>query len=112
MIVYYQNPTQTIMLKILILLIVKYLITPCAKITKMNHLLSWIKSAFQPDVIMCSGKLALIVGTTLMLINYGDKLYLEHTQAIDWIKIGFTYLVPYFVSSYSAVDAMRRHHEK
>lgn len=78
----------------------------------MNTLLSWLKCAFQRDVVMCSGKLALIVGTLLMLINYGDKLYLGHTQPIDWVKIGFTYLVPYCVSTYSAVDSFRRHHGK
>ena len=75
----------------------------------MNKLLSWLNYAFQRDVVMCSGKLALVVGTLLMLINYGDKLYFGHMQVIDWGKICLTYLVPYFVSTYSAVEAFRRH---
>jgi len=61
---------------------------------------------------MCSGKLALIVGTLPMLINYGDKRYLGQMLAIDWFKIGLSYLVPYCVSTYSAVNATRRHDEK
>jgi len=78
----------------------------------MNSLLSWLNYAFQRDVILCSGKLALIVGTLLMLINYGDKLYFGHMQAIDWVKICLTYLVPYFVSTYSSVETFRKYHGK
>ncbi|MFK5949006.1 MAG: nitrate/nitrite transporter NrtS [Methylococcales bacterium] len=78
----------------------------------MNTLISWLQCAFQRDVMMCSGKLAILVGTVLMLINYGDKLYLGHIQFIDWIKIGLTYLVPYFVSTYSTVEAFRTRNKK
>jgi hypothetical protein len=45
---------------------------------------------------------AAIVGTILNLINQGDRLIAG--QALDFIKLALTYLVPYFVSTYGAVS--------
>ena len=45
---------------------------------------------------------ALIVGTTLNLINQGDALY--GAGRINWVKVVLTYLVPYAVSTYGAVS--------
>ena len=45
-----------------------------------------------------------------MLINHGDKLWQGQLTLVDWLKIGFTYLVPYAVSTWSCVDTYRRHH--
>lgn len=52
-------------------------------------------------------KIALIVGSILAGINYSDKMYLGEMLTADWIKLGVTYLVPYFVSLYSGITAAR-----
>ncbi len=70
--------------------------------------LSWFHCACQRDIIVRSAKTAVIVGTLLMLINYGDKLLLNELIAADWLKIGLTYFVPYAVSTYASVDTVRR----
>jgi hypothetical protein len=48
---------------------------------------------------------ALVVGTILMLINQADVLLTGHASAVVVAKIGLTYLVPFSVSTYSALAA-------
>ncbi|MEM6904559.1 MAG: nitrate/nitrite transporter NrtS [Pseudomonadota bacterium] len=50
-------------------------------------------------------KVSLVVGTILVLINQGDRLLAGH--APDWVKLILTYAVPYLVSTYAAVTALR-----
>jgi hypothetical protein len=50
---------------------------------------------------------ALVVGTILMLINQADVLLTGHASAVVFAKIGLTYLVPFSVSTYSALAANR-----
>jgi hypothetical protein len=61
--------------------------------------------ARQPEVVRRAIKVALVVGTTLTLINQGDRLIAG--LAPGWIKMALTYLVPYCVSTHGAVSAMR-----
>jgi len=77
-----------------------------------NEPLSWLSCAVRHDIVRYSGKMAIFVGTLLMLINHGDKLWLGQLTLVDWLKIGLTYLVPYAVSTWSCVDTYRRHHVK
>jgi len=49
----------------------------------------------------------LIVGTILVVINQGDVLVSGHLTALVAGKIGLTYLVPFSVSTYSALEANR-----
>ena len=63
--------------------------------------------ARRPDVVRRARRVALIVGTLLMLINYGDRFVGGDLGGGDWLKIGLTYLVPYGVSTWSAVQAIR-----
>ena len=55
--------------------------------------------------------MSLLVGTFLMLINYGDTLW-ERGYFIEdeIIKIFLTYLIPYCVSTFSSVAAYKRYH--
>lgn len=52
-------------------------------------------------------KVALVVGTILAAINYGDKLITSNMMPLDWLKLCLTYAVPYCVSVYSALAATR-----
>ena len=45
---------------------------------------------------------ALVVGTTLNLINQGDRLV--SGQSVDFLKLALTYCVPYIVATYGAVS--------
>ncbi|MFL0810297.1 MAG: nitrate/nitrite transporter NrtS [Agarilytica sp.] len=53
-------------------------------------------------------KIALIVGSILACINYGDKMYLGEMNTLDWTKLFATYVVPYCVSLYSGLLAQKQ----
>jgi len=48
---------------------------------------------------------ALFVGTVLCIINHGGKVFSGTLMYGDWLKMGLTYLVPFCVSTYSALKA-------
>jgi len=50
---------------------------------------------------------ALVVGTILVAINQSDVVLSGHLTALVVAKIGLTYLVPFSVSTYSALTANR-----
>jgi hypothetical protein len=58
-------------------------------------------------VMRRAATIALVVGTILAIINHGDRL-LSGDITLDVVtKIALTYLVPYCVSTYSAVLTIR-----
>ena len=61
---------------------------------------SFLAYAFQRQLVLRSAKIALVVGTVLTLINQYDALLVGR---VDVFKLALTYLVPYCVSTYSAV---------
>ena len=67
---------------------------------------NWFALALRTDVIRRSRKVALLVGTILVLINYGDRLFTGAIGPHEIIKILMTYCVPYCVSTYAAVSAI------
>ncbi len=60
--------------------------------------------ALQRDIVLRSLKVALVVGTLLALINHGDRLFNGGLDTAAMLKVGLTYLVPYAVASWSAVQ--------
>jgi hypothetical protein len=52
-------------------------------------------------------RITLIVGCVLALINHGDRLLTLDIDMTSILKIGVTFLVPYGVSTYSSVQAVR-----
>lgn len=67
----------------------------------------WISLAFSPPVRQRAIKVALLVGVILAVINYGDKIINGSFELRDLTKMFLSFLVPYCVSTYSAVSAMR-----
>lgn len=67
----------------------------------------WMKLALRPDIVRRSRKVALIVGTILVGINYGDRIFGGDIAVLDGCKMVLTYCVPYCVSTYAAVSAVR-----
>lgn len=52
-------------------------------------------------------KVSLLVGSILVLINHSDSIYDGNLQSHNLLQILATYLVPYLVSTYSSVSALR-----
>lgn len=68
----------------------------------------WLADARRPDVVRRALRVAAVVGTLLVAINYADRWLAGSLTRADWLKMGLTYLVPYAVATYAAVDAIRR----
>ena len=66
---------------------------------------SVIYYATRPRVVRSSLLVAIVVGTILNLINQGDALFGDKPVVI-W-KLLLTFVVPYCVSTYGAVMALR-----
>ena len=53
-------------------------------------------------------RVALVVGTILFLINHLDVVLSGNLKLLVVMKIALTFLVPYSVSTYSALEVNRR----
>lgn len=67
----------------------------------------WLNIALQPSVIRRALKYALIVGAILISINYGDAILHGEIESRHLLKMGLTVMVPYLVSTFSSVGAIR-----
>ena len=63
---------------------------------------SWLRLASRRDTIARAARLALVVGPLLILINQWDALFGE--QPFNGWKAALTVLVPYCVSTWTAVS--------
>ncbi len=63
--------------------------------------------ARQPSVVRRASKIALIVGVVLACINHGDAILSASLTTGGLLKIMVTFCVPYCVSTYSSVLAIR-----
>ena len=68
---------------------------------------SWLEIAARPEVVGRSLKVALLVGTILAVINHGNVLLMQPLPSDLFWKIPLTYLVPFSVSTYASVDAVK-----
>ena len=64
--------------------------------------------ATSQPVMRRSARVALVVGSVLVAINYGDRLIVGEVGGSDLVRILLTYCVPYCVSTYAAVSALLR----
>lgn len=67
----------------------------------------WIDIALRRDILQRSLKVGGLVGTILVAINQGDLIVNGPASDLVWWKIPLTYLVPYCVSTYAGVAAVR-----
>jgi hypothetical protein len=66
----------------------------------------WFETALQRDILLRAIKVALVVGSILMVINHGDVILSSGITLGGAVKIILTYFVPYCVSTYSSVEAV------
>ncbi|MCH7709689.1 MAG: nitrate/nitrite transporter NrtS [Myxococcales bacterium] len=52
--------------------------------------------------------MALVVGPILIFINHGDSILQGEIGPVRALKMAFTMAVPYLVSTFSSVGALRR----
>ncbi len=68
----------------------------------------FVRLALSRQVWPRATKVALLVGTLLALINHGDAMISASITTGNLAQIVLTYLVPYAVSTYSSVGAIRQ----
>ncbi|GAA3855147.1 nitrate/nitrite transporter NrtS [Celeribacter arenosi] len=66
-----------------------------------------LQLALQRSVVIRAVRIAAVVGLVLAIINHGDKLISGEVTAVTAFKMGLTFLVPYCVSTFSSVLAIR-----
>ena len=71
---------------------------------------AFFSAATDKGTVLTSVRVALVVGTVLALINYGDRIFLWHDmRLLDWAKLALTYFVPYCVATYGAARFASKH---
>ncbi len=71
---------------------------------------TFFAAATERSTVRTSAKVALVVGSILALINYGDRIFVRYDmRPLDWIKLVVTYCVPYCVATYGAARYAVKH---
>ena len=73
----------------------------------MNDDLHWIALATSASVVRRATVVAIVVGTVLVAINHGDAILRGELGVGRLLRIALTVMVPYCVSTYSSVSALR-----
>jgi hypothetical protein len=72
-----------------------------------NHQDGWMALATRRSVVQRATVVALVVGSILVIINHGDAILRGDLSAGRLLRIMLTIAVPYCVSTYSSVSALR-----
>ena len=67
----------------------------------------WLRLCCTGPVVRRALKYALVVGAILIAINHGDAILRGDLTAGRFLKMALTMAVPYFVSAFSSVGAMK-----
>lgn len=70
----------------------------------MNKLNIYFTIVCDKEILLKSFKIALVVGSILNIINQGDKILALDFQNLNHIKSILTYIVPFMVSTYTALS--------
>jgi hypothetical protein len=79
--------------------------TDCGPGGKKNA--GWLQAACEPAVVKRALKCALLVGAILIAVNHGDAISHGTVTGLRVFQMGLTMLIPYCVSSFSSVSAIR-----
>ena len=72
-----------------------------------DELTPWLKLATRRTVARRAVVIASFVGTVLALVNHGDRMLSGAMSGLNWGQVLVTYFLPYLVSTYSSVVAIR-----
>lgn len=73
----------------------------------LEMVMSWMRLAFSGPVWRRALKVAVLVGSILVAVNQGGVILQGEFDVICLLKIGLTFMVPYFVSTFSSVAALQ-----
>ena len=76
-------------------------------IVRQDHQNGWMALATSRSVVQRATVVALVVGSILVIINHGDAIVRGDLSAGRLLRIMLTMAVPYCVSTYSSVSALR-----
>lgn len=68
--------------------------------------------AFRRSVVRRAARVAIVVGIVLGFLNHGDAIVSGALTRLQVAKICLTFLVPFSVSTYSSVLAIREREEE
>ena len=68
----------------------------------------WLEIALRKDVVIRALKVGTFVGVILIMLNQGDLILAGNISPRTALKIFLTPAVPYLVSTYSSVAAIRK----
>ena len=71
-----------------------------------KRMIAWLDIALAPATVRRSLRVAMVVGSILVAINYGDRIVAGSLGSREFAKIALTYCVPYCVATYAAVSAL------
>ena len=71
-----------------------------------------MKRTYQPSVVKRALGYAVVVGAILTTINHGDAILRGDITRGRLFKMGLTVIVPYVVSTFSSVGALRERSSK
>jgi hypothetical protein len=75
--------------------------------SRTNTAPDWIALAISASVVRRAAVVALVVGSILVAINHGDAIVRGDLGVGRLLRIALTMVVPYCVSTYSSVSALR-----
>jgi hypothetical protein len=67
----------------------------------------WLQLALQPSIVRRAILYAVVVGAILISINHGPAILRGEMTGGRAVQMGLTVLVPYLVSTFSSVGAIR-----
>ncbi len=68
----------------------------------------WLSIACEGSVVRRGLLYAVVVGSVLITINHGDAILRGELDGRRLLKMGLTMMVPYLVSTFSSVGALRQ----
>ncbi len=69
--------------------------------------MDWLRLATTRSIVRRAAKVAFVVGAVLIAINHGDAILRGDVSLGRFLRMILTVLVPYCVSTYSSVEALR-----
>jgi uncharacterized membrane protein len=74
----------------------------------MKFLLGYLRSLVDPEFASTAIKVALVVGTVLLMINHGTAIYRRAMTGDRWTAALLTYIVPYLVNVHGQYSSYHR----
>jgi hypothetical protein len=76
----------------------------------MQAVKDYFASLVNPKLMPTGLKVAVFVGSLLLLINHGGALLRHEMTAERWFSVGLTYLMPYLVNIHGQFSVSQRSH--